>query len=45
MRAIYLKDGTIFTTGFSRMSERQYALRHEVQLPFTMMSEFGWRPS
>lgn len=28
-RAIYLKDGTIFTTGFSRMSERQYSLRHE----------------
>jgi len=29
MRAVYMKDGTIFTTGFSRMSERQYALRQE----------------
>ena len=26
MQVIYLKDGRIFTTGFSRMSERQYAL-------------------
>jgi len=26
-RAIFLKCGLIFTTGFSRMSERQYALR------------------
>jgi coronin-1B/1C/6 len=26
MQTIYLKDGKIFTTGFSRMSERQYAL-------------------
>ncbi|XP_078598527.1 coronin-1C-like isoform X3 [Branchiostoma floridae x Branchiostoma japonicum] len=25
-RAVYLKDGRVFTTGFSRMSERQYAL-------------------
>ncbi|XP_019646705.1 PREDICTED: coronin-6-like [Branchiostoma belcheri] len=25
-RAVYMKDGRIFTTGFSRMSERQYAL-------------------
>jgi hypothetical protein len=25
-RAIYLRDGRIFSTGFSRMSERQYAL-------------------
>ncbi|UYV61297.1 CORO1C, partial [Cordylochernes scorpioides] len=28
-RAIYLRDGNIFSTGFSRMSERQYALRSE----------------
>ena len=28
---IYLKDGNIFTTGFSRMSERQYALWNEVR--------------
>lgn len=26
MRALYLKDGRIFTTGFSRNGERQYAL-------------------
>ena len=26
----YLKDGKLFTTGFSRMSERQYALWDEV---------------
>ncbi|XP_053558117.1 coronin-1C [Bombina bombina] len=26
MRAIYLSDGNVFTTGFSRMSERQLAL-------------------
>jgi coronin-1B/1C/6 len=26
MQVVYLKDGKIFTTGFSKMSERQYAL-------------------
>lgn len=26
MRAIFLADGKVFTTGFSRMSERQLAL-------------------
>lgn len=26
-RALYLKSGLIFTTGFSRVSERQYSLR------------------
>ncbi|CAK9302610.1 unnamed protein product [Gordionus sp. m RMFG-2023] len=31
-RAIYLKDGAIFTTGFSKMSERQYALRTEEEI-------------
>lgn len=31
-RAIYLRNGLIFTTGFSRMSERQYALRSEAAL-------------
>ncbi len=25
-QVIYLKDGKIFSTGFSKMSERQYAL-------------------
>lgn len=31
-RAIFLKDGSILTTGFSKMSERQYALRDETML-------------
>ena len=26
-RAIYLRNGLVFTTGFSKMSERQYSLR------------------
>ena len=26
MQVVYLKDGRLFTTGFSKMSERQYAL-------------------
>lgn len=30
MRAIFLSDGNIFTTGFSRMSERQLALWNPV---------------
>lgn len=29
-RAIFLKDGRVFTTGFTKRSERLYALRHEV---------------
>ena len=31
-RAIYLKNNLIFTTGFSRMSERHYSLRSEACL-------------
>lgn len=31
-KAIYLRNGLIFTTGFSRMSERQYSLRSESKL-------------
>lgn len=35
MRAIFLADGNVFTTGFSRMSERQLALWNPVrQFPF-----------
>lgn len=30
MRAIFLADGNVFTTGFSRMSERQLALWNPV---------------
>ena len=26
IQVVYLKNGSLFTTGFSRMSERQYAL-------------------
>lgn len=29
-RAVYLRDGRIFTTGFTKRSERLYALREEV---------------
>lgn len=32
MRAIFLSDGNIFTTGFSRMSERQLALWNPVRV-------------
>lgn len=31
-KAIFLRNGLLFTTGFSRMSERQYALRSEVAI-------------
>lgn len=31
MRAIFLADGNVFTTGFSRMSERQLALWNPVR--------------
>lgn len=33
MRAIFLADGNVFTTGFSRMSERQLALWNPVRYP------------
>lgn len=33
MRAIFLADGKVFTTGFSRMSERQLALWDPVSGP------------
>lgn len=31
-KAIYLRNGRLLTVGFSRMSERQYALRKEVSI-------------
>lgn len=31
-RAIFLKDGRIFTTGFTKRSERLYALRTQVSI-------------
>jgi len=31
-RAIYLRNGLVFTTGFSKMSERQYSLRAPAHL-------------
>lgn len=38
-KAIYLRDGKIFTTGFSRMSERQYSLRTEDDLENPLVLE------
>jgi coronin-1B/1C/6 len=38
-KAIYLRDGLIFTTGFSKISERQYALRVESALGEPVISE------
>lgn len=40
MRAIFLADGNVFTTGFSRMSERQLALWNPVS-PFSSL-EWGF---
>lgn len=39
MRAIFLADGNVFTTGFSRMSERQLALWNPVS-QFSSLSNF-----
>lgn len=36
VQVVYLKNGTIFTTGFSKMSERQYALWDENLTNMTM---------
>ena len=38
-RAIFLKNGLVFTTGFSKRSERQYSLRAPGHLddPITMV--------
>lgn len=33
-RAVYLRDGRIFSTGFSKMAERQYAVWDEVCIFF-----------
>lgn len=38
-RIVYLKNDLILTTGFSRMSERQYALRSESSLSDTIVME------
>lgn len=38
-RAIYLRNNLIFTTGFSRMSERQYTLRSEASLGEAIVTE------
>lgn len=38
-RIVYLKNDLILTTGFSRMSERQYALRSESSLGETIVLE------
>lgn len=38
MRAIFLADGNIFTTGFSRMSERQLALWKSVCVHLVLLN-------
>uniref|UniRef100_A0A915ITI8 Coronin n=1 Tax=Romanomermis culicivorax TaxID=13658 RepID=A0A915ITI8_ROMCU len=38
-RAIFLKDGKIFTTGFTKRSERVYALREENNLDVPIVSD------
>lgn len=43
MRAIFLADGKVFTTGFSRMSERQLALWDPVS-DVTSLRRAGLRP-
>lgn len=41
MRAIFLADGNVFTTGFSRMSERQLALWNPV-CPSSLSTGLPW---
>lgn len=38
-RAVYLRDGRIFSTGFSKMAERQYAIwdENDLSAPLTMV--------
>lgn len=43
MRAIFLADGKVFTTGFSRMSERQLALWDPVS-GVASLRQAGLRP-
>lgn len=38
-RAVFLKDGRIFTTGFTKRSERMYALRDEEALEEPIIQE------
>lgn len=38
-RAIFLKDGRVFTTGFTKRSERMYALRDEEALDEPIIQE------
>ena len=42
IRAVFMADGKIFTTGFSRMSERQVALWDPVSA-FYFLNRFFWR--
>lgn len=39
-RCVFLKNGLIFTTGFSKRSERQYALRNVVSTLFNILFIF-----
>lgn len=38
-RAVFLMDGRIFTTGFTKRSERMYALRDETTLDEPIVAE------
>lgn len=38
-KAIFMKDGSVLTTGFSKMSGRQYALRHRGKLGQPVVQE------
>jgi len=42
IQVVYLKNGSLFTTGFSRMSERQYALWDGVSHA-ALLSEYRYR--
>lgn len=44
MRAVFVSDGKILTTGFSRMSERQVALWDTVSAAGSRESPWGLSP-
>lgn len=45
MRAVFVSDGKILTTGFSRMSERQVALWDTVRAGWGAETQRDWRLS
>jgi len=42
IQVVYLKNGSLFTTGFSRMSERQYALWDGVSYYLSHCYSVAW---